>query len=53
MSVDWTPENKKKAWITRRTNKFLKKGATKEIAVRDAEEDFNTVLEKAGKTSKS
>jgi|SRR3972149_1092002 len=41
MSVDWTPENKKKAWITRRTNKFLKKGATKEIAVRDAEEDFN------------
>src|SRR3989304_4175941 len=40
MSVDWTPENKKKAWITRKKNIFMKKGANEKIALRDATELF-------------
>lgn len=41
MGIVWTPELKKEAWITRKKNIFMKKGASEEIALRDAKELFD------------
>lgn len=40
MAVNWTPELKKDTWITRKKNQFLKKGASEEVALREAKDLF-------------